>query len=138
MRLFTRNKDVAVQSLIVKLINNNCADVDALYEGPRVERRVNLTEVVHLVPVENKSPAIGRACTAVTKEFSSTGTSVVVREAFPEDEMFLGLQLEGETKWVRAKAKHLRPMGGGFHLLGLRLTEVIHVGDYPQLGLLHW
>jgi hypothetical protein len=138
MRLFSRNKDIAVQSLIVKLVNNNCAEVDALMDGPRVEGRVNLTVVVHVVPVEGKKPAIGKAFTAVTKEFSSTGMSVVIREPLSEDDFYIGFQWEGETKWVRAKAKHLRPMGGAFYQLGLRLTDVIYVGDYPELGLLTW
>jgi len=35
--------------------------------------------------------------------------------------------------YLRAQAKHLNPLGGGFFQLGLRVTSLVHPGDYPQL-----
>ena len=35
--------------------------------------------------------------------------------------------------FVRAQAKHLNPMGGGFYQMGFRLLEMVSVADYPQL-----
>jgi hypothetical protein len=138
MQLFTRNKDRAVQSFIIKLINNNCPEVSSLNEGPRVEGRVNLTVVAIVVPVEKRRPVVDRACTAVSKEFSTTGVSLVFNEPVGLDEVFLGFRWERDTTWIRAKAKHLCPMGGGFFQLGLRMTDIVYVGDYPELGSLIW
>ena len=41
--------------------------------------------------------------------------------------------MDGEMAFVRAEAKHLNPMGGGFFQLGFRLLEVVSAGDYPGL-----
>ena len=35
--------------------------------------------------------------------------------------------------FLRAQAKHLDPMGGGFYQLGFQLIEIILPGDYPEL-----
>ena len=136
MRLFSRNKEQAVQSFVSRIVNNNCPEQKALIDGPRLEGRVNLTLVVHIVPLVNKDPVTKRAFAAVTKEFSTTGVAVVLDQPMGLDEVFVGFRWEGEMTWVRAKAKHLNPMGAGFFQLGLRLKEVVHAGDYPELASL--
>jgi len=133
MPLFTRNKEIGVQSFILKVVNNNCPELEALVEGPRLDRRVNLVVVVLVVPVEANKPQIGQVFPAVTKEFSTTGLSLVFNEPRPLDEMILGFRWEARMTFVRAKARHLNPMGAGFYQLGVRMTEVLHVDDHPEL-----
>ena len=133
MQLFAKNKKIGVQSFILKLVNNNCPELEALIEGPRLEGRVNLVIVVTVVPMEKNKPVLDRAFTAVTKEFSTTGVSIVLDEALGLDEAIVGFRWEAEMTFVRCKARHLNPMGGGFYQLGFQMAEVIHVGDYPEL-----
>ena len=97
---------------------------------------MNLTMVVMVVPVEEKKPLIRRAFAAITKEFSSSGVAVVVDHPCGPDEALLGFRWRGSITWVRAKAKHLHPMGGGFFQLGFRMTERLHSTDYPELAKL--
>ncbi len=133
MTLFTKNKVSPVKSFIIKLVNNNCPELKAMIEGPRRDRRVNLTVVVMVVPLEGETLRVGRTLTAVTKEFSDTGAAVVLDHQRAIDEAVLGFRFEGEMTFIRAKARHLSPLGGGFHQLGFELLEIVTPADYPKL-----
>ncbi len=134
MPLFSRNKELAVQAFVVSLLNQNCRAIQERLEGPRLEGRVNLTMVVMVVPIEERKIELRRAFAAITKEFSSSGVAVVVDHPHGLDEALLGFRWRGSITWVRARAKHLDPMGGGFFQLGFRMTERLHSADYPELA----
>ena len=68
--LQTRKKTLGVQSFVLKVINNNCPELKALIEGPRRDKRVNLSLVVLVVPLENGKLQVGKAFYAVTRELS--------------------------------------------------------------------
>ncbi len=121
---------------VLALLNQNCHALRERLDGPRLEGRVNLTMVVMVVPVEDKKPLIRRAFTAITKEFSSSGVAVVVDHACGPDEALLGFHWRGSITWIRAKAKHLHPMGGGFFQVGFRMTERLHTADHAELAKL--
>lgn len=133
MLLFWPNKEHEVQSFVLKLVNNHCPEMGSLREGPRAETRGNLTLVVLVVPMEKGRPQPDQAFTAVTKEFGTSGVGLVLDSPRPLNDLVLGIRFQGEVKFVRAEAKHLTPMGAGFYQLGLKLKEMLHVGDYPEL-----
>ncbi len=133
VRLFTRDKKRAVQSFILNVVNNNCPELAALTEGPRLENRVNLTLPVLVVPVEDDQPLAKKAFTALTKEFSTSGLALVLDRPRGLDEAILGFRWDREMTFIRARAKHLNPIGGGFFQLGLQMTEVVHPSDVPDL-----
>ncbi len=133
MSLFLKKKDLRVQSLILKLVNNNCPELKALLEGPRVDSRVNLVLVALVVPIEDKRLQVHRAFAAVTKEFSGSGVGIVLDQPPGFDEAVLGFRFDGEMVYMRGRARHFHPLGGGFHQLGLQLVEVVSPSDYPQL-----
>ncbi len=133
MPLFSQNKNVKVQSFILKMVNNNCPELEAMIEGPRLDRRVNLTVVVVIVPVEHGKPVVKDAFTAVTKEFSTSGLAIVLDKQIGLNEVIVGFRWEADMVFIRGKAKHLNPIGGGFHQLGFQLTETLNIGDWPEL-----
>ena len=133
MRLFAEKKDAGVQSFLLKLANNNCSDLSALAEGPRTDGRVSLVIVALVVPMHKGRPQAKEAFSVITKEISTTGVSVVLNGPIGLDDVMLGFRWEDEMKFLRATAKHLNPMGGGFYQLGFQMTETIHIGDYPEL-----
>ena len=133
MQLFTRNKRTEVQSCILNLLNNNRVKTESMIDGPRLERRVNLTLVVLVIPIENKRPQVDKAFTAVTKGFSSTGVGVVLSEPMGLDQVILAFRNQGEMTFIRAEARHLSPLGGGFYQLGLQMIEVVRPTKYPEL-----
>ncbi len=138
MKLFSSRKDLGVQTFILKLVNNNCSELQALLEGPRLENRVNLSVVVLVVPVEKGRPKVAQTYPAVTKEIATAGLSVVLSEPKAPDEVFLGFRWEGQMNFIRAKAVHLSPMGAGYYQLGLRLIEMVYAGDHPELKSVHF
>jgi hypothetical protein len=133
VKLFSRNKQLGVQQFVLKLLNNNCPEMKALYEGPRRENRINLTLAVLVAPLEKGKVQAENIFYTVTKDFSVNGVGIVMNEQRSLDEVILGLHITGEITLVRARAKHMSPMGGGFFQLGLELTEMACISDYPQL-----
>ena len=123
MPLFSRKEETGVQSFIVSLLNENCPALRDRLDGPRVEGRVNLTLVLTVVPIEDGRPLSRRAFFRDDEQFSSNGVALVVDRPYGIEEAMLGFRRRGSTIWLRAKARHLHPMGGGFFQLGLRLTE---------------
>jgi hypothetical protein len=89
---------------------------------------------VTVMPFGEDSPVTGRAFTATTKEFSNSGVAVVMDHLFAPEEAVIGFRLREAVAWIRARPKHIHPMGGGFFQIGFRLTERLHVGDYPELA----
>jgi len=136
MPLFTRKEETGVQAFVVALLNQSCHALRDQLDGPRLEGRVNLTTVVMVVPVEKEGPQVRHAFTAVTKEFSSSGVAVVVDHPCGPDEALLGFRWRGNITWIRAKAKHLHPMGGGFFQIGFRMTKRLVLADYPEMAKL--
>ncbi len=133
MPIFSKNRIHEVQSFVLKLVNNHCPELRDLRDGPRLEGRADLVLVVVVVPLEKKRLVKQQAFTAVTKEFSTSGLSIVLREPKGLEQIVLGFRWEGEMKYLRAEAKHLNPMGGGFYQLGCQMIEVVRPADYPGL-----
>jgi hypothetical protein len=131
--LQTRNKTRDVQSFILKLINNNCPELKALIEGPRGDKRVNLSLVVLVVPLEDGKLQVDKAFYAVTRDMSSNGVGIILSQQQAFDKVILGFRVKSEMTFVHATAKHLNSMGNGFYLLGLEMTEMTHINKYPGL-----
>jgi hypothetical protein len=131
--LFAKRSDREVQSFLLKVVNNNCQELRALMDGPRAENRVPLVGVVLVIPLVANEPALGQAFTAITKELSTVGMSLILSEPRGLDEVIVGVRWEGDMTYLHAKAKHLNPIGGGFFQLGLQVTGIAHRGDFPQL-----
>jgi hypothetical protein len=128
-----RKKLLGVQNFVLKVVNNNCPELKALIEGPRRDKRINLTLVVLVVPLEDGKLKVGDAFSAVTRELSVTGVGIILDRQRALDEVILGFRLEGNMCYVHARAKHLSPMGSGFYLLGLEMTEVVPSSKYLEL-----
>jgi hypothetical protein len=131
--LFAKNKNEAVRAFVLNLINNNCPGLKALKEGPRSNSRVNLTVVLTIIPVKDGRIQVQDAFTAVTKDFSTTGVSVVLDRPRRLDSAVLAFCFEGQATFLLAEAMHVDPMGGGFYQLGFQLSEVVSPTDYPEL-----
>jgi hypothetical protein len=136
MRLFTKNQDFQVKRFILKLVNNSCLGMQTSLDDRRHDSRVSLTTVVMVIPIEDGQLRLTEAFSAVTKEFCATGVAIVIDQPQTLDEVVLGFRFEGEMTFIRAEARHLNPMGGGFYQLGFQLLEVVSTGDYPGMETL--
>ncbi len=136
MLLFKRDQSRAVRGFVLNLVNTHCVESQRFRQDPRLESRVNLSIVVRVVPLENGQPCLDESFTTVTKDFASTGVSLVLSEPHSLDEVLLAFRKKTEPMFVRAKVHHLSAMGCGFFQLGLKLTEVVSAADYPELRTL--
>ncbi len=136
MSLFSKPKDRAAQTFVVRLINAHCPGMAAKVEGPRLDSRVNLVLVATVVPIAQDRLQVDEAFTAVTKDFSSTGVSIVIEQPLGFEQALLGFRLDGQMTFLRGQAIHLDPMGGGFYQLGFQLLDLATSSDYPQLKTL--
>ena len=131
--LFSRNKTIAVQSFLVKLINNHSARLKEAINNRREETRLPLAIVTQVIPVEDGKLQVEDSFPAVTKGFSSIGASIVLDQPRGLDELVLVIRWGGETTYLRGAARHLSPMGAGFYELGIVFTSVVSAGDHPEL-----
>ena len=133
MQLFSSKKESGVRTFLLKVVNNNCPELLAEVDGPRLESRVNLVVVVAVIPLKDEKLQMDGAFTAVTKDFNTNGLSVVLDRPCGLDKVILGFRVDGELTFAKAEAKHLSPMGGGFFQLGFQLTNIVPTGDFPEL-----
>jgi hypothetical protein len=136
MSLFSKRKDLEVQSFVLKLVNNTSAKSRAKVEGPRLGSRVNLVVVVLVIPIEADRPRIAEAFTAISKEFSNTGVALVLDKPYELEKVVLGFRVQGRMTFARAQARHLHPMGGGFYQLGFQMLDIVSPSDYSELEVL--
>jgi len=102
----------------------------------RDESRVPLSIAILVVPVEDGRPQVEDHFPTVTREFSTTGVSIILDRPRPLDKVILVFRLESELVHLQGQARHLSPMGAGFHYLGIELHETVHPGDLPELNRL--
>ncbi len=133
--LQTRKKMLEVQNFVLKVINNNCPELKAFLEGPRRDKRVNLSLVVLVVPLQDGELQVGKAFYAITSELSISGVGIILAQQRALVDVVLGFRLKNEMSFVYATAKHLNPMGNGFCHLGLEMTEIVPISKYPQLQI---
>ncbi len=133
MTLFSANKEFRVRGLILKLLNSNCPELIPQIEDARDDKRANLAVVVAVIPLENGRIQGDEAFTAVTKDFSSAGVSIVTERPLELNQAILGFRVDGEIAFLLAEARNPNPMGGGLFQIGFHLLEVVSTGDYPGL-----
>ncbi len=136
MLLFSRNKTVGVQTFLLKLVNNQCPELAPLFDNRRDETRATVCVVTLVVPLKEGVPQLAEHFATVTKEFSTTGVSIVLDEPRGLDDVILAFRSEQEMVFLRGTAKHLNPMGAGFFHLGIQLSTLVSADEYPELGQL--
>ena len=60
-------------------------------------------------------------------------THPVLSEKLDVSELFLVIEVEREMRYVRAEVRHQGPLGAGLWQAGVQLTEIVSLGEYPEL-----
>ncbi len=137
MLLFSRKKTIDVQTFLLKLVNNQCPQLGSFFENRRDETRVPVCVVTLVVPLQKGRAQLADHFPTVTKEFSTTGVSIVLDQPRGLEEVILAFRWEKEMTFVKGTARHLNQMGAGFYYLGIELSNVVRVSDYPELESLY-
>jgi hypothetical protein len=133
MSLFSENRDRKVRGVVLKLVNSNCPELMPQFEDVRSDRRANLAVAVAVFPLDNDKIQSDKAFTAVTKDFSSSGVSIVTEQPPQFEQAIIGIHMNDEITFLLSEARHVAPMGGGLYAVGFQLMEVVSIGDYPAL-----
>ncbi|NMC18789.1 MAG: hypothetical protein GYA33_00055 [Thermogutta sp.] len=123
-----------VQSFVLKFLNNHAEPVSEFDPRKRNETRVRINTVVLLIPYRDHRPQLDKMFFGFTKDWSTTGISVILSEPRGVDQVIVGVRFEAEIHYILGKAVHLSPIGPGFYQLGLRFSEMLHVSDFPELA----
>lgn len=123
-----------VRSFVLKFLNNHAEPLLEFDLRKRSETRVRINTVVILIPFQHSRAQVTRMFSGFTKDWSTTGVSVILSEPRGVDQVIVGVRFEAEIHYILAKAVHLSPIGPGFYQLGLRFLEMLHVADFPELA----
>jgi hypothetical protein len=131
--LLSPRKDRQLESVLISMLNSNCAEVAALADGPRHESRTKLTVPVMVVPLVKGKLCLEKTFRAVTKEFALGGVSLVVHEPKTPDELILAFRCMRTIYYVEGQVRHLSPLGAGFFQLGVQFVRLVRTNEIPGL-----
>ncbi|GAB6187943.1 PilZ domain-containing protein [Thermopirellula anaerolimosa] len=123
-----------VRSFVLKFVNNHAEPLSEFDPRKRNETRVRINTVVVLIPYQHGRPELTKMFSGFTKDWSTTGMSVILSEPRGVDRVIVGVRFEAEIHYILATAIHLSPIGPGFYQLGLRFSEMLRVSDFPELA----
>ncbi len=126
------------QGYLAKIVNNHCPTLEAYARGERDDQRLNLTIAAFVVPVRGSIVDVAAVSATVTKEFSTTGMSIILDNALDAQEAIVVIQWDGTTTHFRGEIKHQSPIGAGLWQCGLHVDEIVAPGEYPELATLEF
>lgn len=102
--------------------------------------RHNRSIPVVLTPWENGMPIVSETVTALSKDISDQGLSVIISQPFRCDEAVVGFWLphvqDYDPWFFRGLVRPNVPIGGGFWALGLEATELLTVSYGSEVARL--
>ncbi len=123
---------------LARILNQNCSRLSTWSDGTRDEKRVNTTVPVFVIPLVGGQPDVAEAVATVTIELSGRGLSLVMLDKIDNEQVAIGLSWEDRAAFFVANIRHQAPIGAGMWQLGLEVAQILHRGDYPNLGLLNF
>jgi hypothetical protein len=118
---------------MLRFLNGSSSLLSTMAEGPRADRRKNMTVPVLVIPLKKKRLVIDRVFAATTRDVSAHGVSLIVRDPGELDEVVLAFRVGASMEFVVGKARHLTAIPAGFYQLGLQILRIVHPRNYPEL-----
>jgi hypothetical protein len=126
-------KQSDAQQLLATLAGQNGQGRVGRFDERHVERRADLHVGVLVVPLNDESPDIAKAFTAMTKDVGPTGIGVVANRSIPTSEALLRLSGDSETRLLRTTVRNRKDLGQGWVRFDMEVTGVLDKSEYPQL-----
>ena len=126
-----QNKLVEVQKYIRRLADLTSPNLCSVEGELRATSRQNRVLPTILIPVEKNEPVVGEATPALTKDVSDDGVGLVLHQPLHVEQVAIGLWLaEEETPWFfQGEVRQNSRIGGGYWVIGVKLTEVLNVTE---------
>lgn len=136
-----RKKSVDFQRYVRRLIDLTIPNRAGATNVERYENRHNRVIPALLCPWEGNTPIVSRAVVAITKDLADRGVGLILTEPFDATEVVVGFydrEATAEQPWFFLGVTRTSvPIGGGFWLLGIELTEFMNESWHSQLEPLY-
>lgn len=126
-----RKKQDDVRKLLQRTMNRSY--MQQFRYGPRQDSRGSLTDVAIVFPLQKRgaSPEFERAFTAITKDISTSGLSIVCRDVddrvAPTGYVLLGISDDYGYSTLLCQVRHVTDLGYGYRHIGLWPEERVQV-----------
>ena len=132
-----RKKTIDFQKYIRRLIDVTRPNA-GLTSAHRSENRHNRAIPVLLCAWKDDAPIVSEAVVAVSKDITDSGIGVILPSSYSAANVVVGFcqyDATAEQPWFfRGEVQHQLPIGGGFWLLGIRLSEFMNEDWSDQLS----
>lgn len=133
---FSSNKKRRVlEKYVRRLADITTPNIHLIAEELREHTRQNRVLPTMLVPWENGAPLVNDSAMVLLKDISDHGVGLVLNQPFHARRVLIAVwPEEEETPWFfLGEVKQNSPIGGGFWVVGVMLTDVFH--DTHPAGL---
>jgi hypothetical protein len=132
-----RKKTVDFQRFIRRLIDRTMPNSD-LSNTQRQDNRHNRVIPALVCPLRDNTPILADVVIAITKDISDQGVGLIMSAPYRASDVVVGVfdpDLATQDPWFfRGRAQSNVAIGGGFWLLGIRLTEFMNDDWRVQLA----
>jgi hypothetical protein len=131
---FSNNKKRAtLEKYVRRLADITTPSIQLIAEDLREHRRQNRVIPTILVPWEDDSPVVGEATVVLLKDISDHGVGLVLNHPFRAGRILIGVWIDEEERpwFFLGEVKQNSPIGGGYWVIGVKLTEVFEGSDPP-------
>ena len=99
----------------------------------RLEGRTDSIIGIVVVPIHDDFPDISKAFSAITRDVSTTGISVIANRSILTPEVVICLSGKSEARLLRGLVRYRKELGLGWVRFGMEVTDVLDKSEYPQL-----
>jgi hypothetical protein len=116
-----------------RFINQRSMSKIKALDHPRVEERIDMNVGVWAAPLVKRRPVVEGAFRALTKNFTSTGIGLFVDHELDCEQLLVRLVSDSQAIFLQTEVIDATPLGAGFHLVGLKVEDLVQPGDLAQL-----
>jgi hypothetical protein len=131
-----RKQLLEVQGILRRAIDSSAPNLVSQDSELRYDNRANRTFPLVLAPWAEDRAVLNKAITALSKNLSSQGLTVIHVDPFEAEELVVGFRLDEETHFMLGRVRHRTALGGGYGQLGIELTRVVTPTEYGSLDKL--
>jgi hypothetical protein len=134
----SRKKTIEVCKHLARVCDLTTPNMAAPSCEDRVEDRHNRSIPTLICPWEQNNPRVDESAFVLTKDLSDIGIGIVSSQPIRATELLVGLwpdeQVADEPWFFLGDVKRIAPLGGGFWIMGVALTEFANQEHQDALG----
>ena len=127
----TKKQQNDVKTMLARICDHTTPNMAAPSEHDRTENRFNRSIPTLLCPWENGEPCPDDNVFVLTKDVSDIGIGIIAHQPIRVANVVVGLwpndEIAAEPWFFTGEVKRNAPMGGGFWIMGIELTDCLNL-----------